>query len=154
MPLSNQLSQPTMRRFEIVRVALLAGAAIQAACVLVARLTVGDELGGPWGGMSFATALVQLLIVGGVAVSVDRRAAAPSETRRLPRVLLWIGAAVVFNEALGYLPVLGGAASPDAAASAGSRCSPTKASSRHSTSHEPTTGFRNATERTRSAGRC
>ena len=114
MPLSNQLSQPTMRRFEIVRVALLMGAAIQAACVLVARLTVGDELGGPWGGMSFATALVQLLIVGGVAVSVDRRAAAPSETRRLPRVLLWIGAAVVFNEALGYLPVLGGAASPDA----------------------------------------
>ena len=61
MPLSNQLSQPTMRRFEIVRVALLAGAAIQAACVLVARLVVGDELGGPWGGMSFATALVQLL---------------------------------------------------------------------------------------------
>ena len=98
MPLSNQLSQPTMRRFEIVRVALLAAAAIQAACVLVARLTVGDELGGPWGGMSFATALVQLLIVGGVAVSVDRRAAAPSETRRLPRVLLWIGAVLLAED--------------------------------------------------------
>ena len=115
MPYNRRLDLDTMRRFEVVRVTLLGAAALQACGVLAARLVTQDALTGPWKGMSFATALVHLLTIGGLWVSSDRRAAGRQTLSGLSLGLLLAGAVLACNEAVGYWPVLSSGAPPDPA---------------------------------------